>query len=182
MALTWQELIDQAVEQTAKGRSDSDIEDLELKAESLARVALHQLSARIASNPEARALLTRTITIALTNGIGVLPSTVLLDYITNSSLTNPADLTNTYAYIRNWENFIRDPETRYGRYNIKQNTLTVIQPAAAYVVGSGLTGNVDLTTAAQLVIPTNPTDPIDNLPTVLEDVLIDNLVNLLRGA
>lgn len=173
MALTYQQLLDLAVEQAGAG-------DEELRAEALAINALQIIAQRVA-NSERRDLLRRTVTIVLTNGVGTIPDTVLVEYMVNADLHNPDDLTELYTFIKHWNDFINDPETRLGRFNVKASTLSVIQPGEVYDPADGRTGNISLTASTVPQIPANATDPITNFPAELENDLIAVLAGLLRG-
>lgn len=175
MAITYQQLIDLAVEQAGAAP-----EDLELRAEALAINALQVIAQRVA-NSERRDLLRRTVTVALTNGVGTVPDTVLVEYICNADLHNPSDLSELYTHIKHWNDFITDTETRLGKFNVKASTLTVIQPNALYDPSSGLTGNVSLTASTVPQIPANATDLITNFPAELENDLIAILAGMLQG-
>lgn len=182
MALTYQALIDQAVEQARRGGAIGNNSDVEMLAEVLAPNALQQIAQKVASDPHLRHVLIRPVTIALTNGVGVIPDVVMIEHLGDSNLTNPSNYDEIYSHTPNWFDYINTWDRRLGYYTARGTALDVIQPGAAYTPGSGLSGNIDLTTPSTPVVPTLATDPIANFPPELENDLIALLSNLIRGA
>lgn len=181
MALTYAQLLDLAVEQALAGAPEQAEGDIEVRAEALASTAMRSLAMGVAADPEKRHTLIRNVTIALTNGAGVIPDTVLLDYLCSATLSNPNDATEDYAYVPFWDDYRETSDRRLGYFTNQGTTLDVTQPTVAYTAGSGLTGNVDLTTPTAPVPPAAATDPIANLPVDLEPDLISSLARMLRG-
>lgn len=179
--ITYQQLLDLAVEQALVGAPEQAEGDIEIRAEALAANALNALAMEVAADPERRHILIRTITITLTNGVGTIPDTVLLDYLCSATLSNPNDVTEGYAYVPYWDDYRETSDRRLGYFTARGSALDVTQPMVTYTAGSGLTGDVDLAVSTAPVVPTLATDPIANLPTDLEGDLVSLLAGMLRG-
>lgn len=181
MALTYAQFLDLAVEQALAGTGEQAEGDIEIRAEALASTAMIALAMKIAGDNEQRHTLIRPITIALTNGSGTIPDTVLLDYLCSSSLTNPADLTEDYAFVPYFDDYRETADRRLGYFHNQGTTLYLTRPVVAFSASTGLTGNITLTVSTSPVPPAAATDPIANLPAELEDELIGTLAGMLRG-
>lgn len=181
MALTYQQFLDLAVEQALAGSGEQAEGDIEVRAEALASAAMVALAMKVAGDNDQRHTLIRPITISMTNGVGTIPDTVLLDYLCSSSLTNPSDLTEDYAYVPYFDDYRETSERRLGYFHNQGTTLYVTQPTVLFSATTGLTGSITLTVSTSPVPPTNATDPILNLPAELEDDLIGTLAGMLRG-
>lgn len=181
MSLTYQQLIDLAVENAGRGLDDMAMSDFEARAESLAPLAMLKLGTIIASDPTRRSLLISSNTISFTSGVATMVDEVLVGALRSSSLFDTADTGAEYSYIQDFQEFTKDPETRLGRYNVRNGVITVIQPGEVYTPGSGLSGNLSLTASTFPQVPSFATDPIFNLPLELEPDLVNTLAALLRG-
>lgn len=179
--ITYQQLLDLSIEQALAGTPEQAEGDIGVRAEALIISAFRSLADRVASDPNQRHTLIRPITISLTNGVGTVPDTVLLEYLCSATLTNPADLAEDYAYVPYMDDYRETSDRRLGYFHNQGSTLYVTQPAVLFAAGSGLTGNVDLTTSTMPVAPTLATDPIANLPAELEDDLVSILAGMLKG-
>lgn len=172
--MTVKELIERACEIANVGIDPAKSPDLESLAEPLISPVFNALAQDCAGD-ERRRLLTRlTKTVAFTNGAGSLSSDVLTTCLDDSVLTDDADLTAGYSYVREWDDFINTFDQRLGYYTVNQSTITVVQPNNSYVIGSGLTGNLSLLTPCVWAIPT---DLVTNIS--IRDELLDDLVNRL---
>lgn len=181
MAITYQQLIDLAIEQALAGAAEQAEGDIEVRAEALASAAMVAMAARVAGDNEQRHSLIRPLTIALTNGTGTIPDTVLLNYLCASTLVNPADLLEDYAYVPYFDDYRETSDRRLGYFHNQVTTLYVTQPVVPFSASTGLTGNVTLTTSTCPVPPAAATSAILNLPSELEEDLIGTLASMLRG-
>src|SRR5437773_5593370 len=120
MSLSYQQLIDLAVEQSLRGLPEGSSSDIETTAEALAPLAMLKLAIRVADNPDQRNTLRNDVSITLTNGTGTVPSSVLISRLNNSSVLDSNNPDDEYTYHPNFNDFIRDPETRLGRYNAQE--------------------------------------------------------------
>lgn len=181
MAITYQQFLDLAIEQALAGAPEQAEGDIEIRAEALASTAMIALAMKVAGDNDQRHTLIRPVTIALTNGSGTIPDTVLLDYLCSSVLTNPADLTEDYAFIPYFDDYRETAERRLGYFHNQGTTLYITQPTVVFSASTGLTGNITLTVSTTPVPPAAATDPITNLPAELEEDLIGTLAGMLRG-
>lgn len=181
MALTYAQFLDLAVEQALAGAPEQAEGDVEVRAEALASTAMIALATKVAGDNDQRHILIRPITVALTNGTGTIPDTVLLDYLCTSTVTNPADLLEDYAFVPYFDDYRETSDRRLGYFHNQGTTLYLTQPVVPFSSSTGLTGNITLTVSTCPVPPAAATDPITNLPAELEDELIGTLAGMLRG-
>lgn len=181
MSLTYRAFIDLAIEQALAGAPEQAEGDVEIRAEALAAKAMHTLATQVASDPNQRHILIRPLTIALVNGSGTIPDTVLMEYFCSSTLTNPADLTEDYAFVPYFDDYRETVDRRLGYFHNQGTTLYVTQPVVAFSASTGLSGNITLTASTVPVPPAAATTAIANLPAELEDDLVSTLAGLLKG-
>lgn len=165
------EMIQRAVD-IASARQPTTIDRLaiEAAAEPMLSIVFNIVSERTAGDEYRRHLLKRTSVIAFVNGSGTIPETVLTHYLNESVLYDTAAPSSIYSHVPEWSDFVRHYDTRLGAYTVNESTASVIQPAATYVIGSGLTGNLSLVTPCTIAVPTVITNPI-----VARDEIIDDL-------
>lgn len=134
---------------------------VEAVAEALLPSVFTQVAGEQAANPRTRSLLRRTTTVLTASGIAVLDSVVLTSYLIDSTLIDPADLTKSYAFINNWNEFITEDAGLLGFFCVRSaDDIYIVEPAAAYQVGAGSSISYELTTPCVAAIPANATDPI----------------------
>lgn len=155
-----------------------DPEDI---AETYAHQVMFEVSEEIASDPNMRSLITEAITIALTNGVGTLPSRVLTKFLSEAVLSDPADATVVEKMVfLPWEDFIRAPiDTNRGYFSVRGTSIYLVRPGSAYTPGAGMTGNISLSVPAAFDMPTLETDTIV-VPLRVELALVDRLAERLR--
>jgi len=155
-----------------------DPEDI---AEAYAHHCMFEVAELFAADPATRHLVTETITIALTNGAGTIPSRVLPAYVPFATVTDPADpaMGRKMRWVP-WEDFIRTvADANRGYFSSKGTTLYLTRPSAAYVEGAGMTGNISLTTAAAVDMPATESATIA-VPLRIELALVEALAAKLR--
>lgn len=182
MSLTWQELIDRAVDQASVGLDPnlSPLIDLGMLAENLAPDVLQTVAEEAAQNSETRADLLSSQSISFTNGIGTVPNNVLIDYMADATLSDTSDYSKRYSY-RPWHNFVNSGgDRRLGRFSSLGTSLYVVEPAASYTSGSGITASRTLTAPTVPAIPTLATDTI-TMPEVMTSNVIRELGLRIRG-
>lgn len=182
MSLSYQELIDRSVDQATRGLdpNTAPLIDAEIFAENLADNALQATAIKCAADPNRRNLLRQSQTVSFVNGVGVIANNVLLDYLCDSTLLDTTDLSKHYAYVPAWEDFVMTFEHRIGYYWASGTSIMVVEPAAEYVSGAGITSNLQLTTPTVPQIPVLATDLIA-IPDVLVSDLIAELAAQIRG-
>lgn len=182
MSVTLQELIDRAVSIASRGQEPSLASSLaaEMITEDLLITVFDAVSTKLAGDPATRGLLRRTKTIAFVNGSGTVTEDVLTEYLCESMLYNSSSLTAQYSYINQWENFIRQHDTRLGSYCVNESTIAVVEPGAVYAAGSGLTGSRSLVTPCAVAIPAAAGTAISARDEVVDELitaLADSLLN-----
>ncbi len=152
--MTLQSLIDQAIFLSGAEGVNKDV-----VAETLVPPVIYWCTLQAGLDPSRRQMTLVSSTVALTNGVGTLPATVLVECVKYAALADPLVTTTAkkMRFIENWNEFIRPLDSTLGYFTVAQssyaNTLYVTLPGSAYTPGSGYTGNVTLTT------PTTPTLP-----------------------
>lgn len=173
MAITLQQLIDQAISIANRGVDQSTAPALsaEMVAEDLLSTVFQQVGQTVAKDPARRSLLRRTVVITFASGTATLDGTAFSEYLSESTLYDPADLTKQYSWVSQFENFIRKSDRRIGFYSVNESTINVIEPNATYAVATGLSGSRNLVIPCSPAVPTVATDPV-----IIRDELIDDLV------
>lgn len=176
MSLTLQSLVDRAVNIALAGRDITalslNVEDI---AEDLAPTVFYGIARRAASDPRRKGLVENTLTVALTNGVGTLTAVPLIEFMDDSTVSDPADATMSkkMRYIRQWRDFIRPLDSTLGYFIVKNGTeFNMTRPGSAYTPGSGMTGNVSLTAPCVPQIPTLATDTIVIAPGLEEEAVL----------
>jgi hypothetical protein len=163
--MTFQEFIDRTysegnvtIPQGYEGSASATIE-------ALASHVLVAVAERAAADKARRHLVTRTVTIVLTNGSGALPAQVLVGFVDKDTVVaDPLDATmvKKMRWTSSYMDFIRTADPTLGLFTtINGATLLVTRPGVAYVAGSGYTGNVSVTTPCAPQVPALATDTVD---------------------
>lgn len=157
-----------------------DPEDI---AETYAHHVMYEVCEEFAADPNLSSLVTESLTVALTNGIGTLPEKALVRFLSKAVVSDPADATlaRKMRYLP-WEAFIRQNTSNANRGYFSVNALNqfaLIRPSAAYTPGTGMTGNITLT------IPTAPDMPANETATItvtrqVEEALVRRLAEKIR--
>lgn len=173
MAITLQQLIDQAISIANRGVDQSTAPALsaEMIAEDLLSTVFQQVGQTVAKDPARRSLLRRTVAVNFTSGTATLDGTAFTEYLSESMLYDTSDITKQYSWISQFENFIRKSDRRIGFYSVNESTINIIEPNATYAAGSGITASRNLVIPCSPVVPAAATDPV-----IIRDELIDDLV------
>ena len=155
---------------------EQDISALLPVAESLWPSISQKVGELAAGSERKRSLLKRTKTLTVTNGTATLDDDVLTAYLEDSTLYDPADLTKTYGWIRNWNDFINpglssQPFANYGRYSVSGGvTFGQVEPGAVFDPSSGFTGSMTLNIPCVPVKPATQTTALDVPDEILNDI------------
>lgn len=134
-----------------------------------------------AADPARRDLVRRQKSITLVAGEATLSSDVLVHYIADSVLLDPATLSKRYAW-RDYPDFVKRGDKRLGIYTvIGGHTLQVIDPGAAFTVPLTTSGTRTLVIPSVVEKPAAATDEVDCTDEILSD-LQEALAEALRGA
>ncbi|HWT01202.1 MAG TPA: hypothetical protein VN256_13215 [Pyrinomonadaceae bacterium] len=184
MAFTLKQWINRASDLALSGEdlNVSAVLDPEQIAESWAHHVMREVAEEFAADPMLAPYVTETVTIALTNGAGTLPSRVLEGFISDDRVvlsTSDATVAEKMRFLP-WDDFIRAPaDTNRGYFSVKGTSFYYVAPGSAYTPGSGVTGNVDLTTFAAVDMPASESATI-TCPLRLELALVERLATKIR--
>ena len=183
-----QTLVDFALQQALAGQNQltSALLDADMTMETLLQNVFQDVSLKLANDEEGRSLLRRTHTLALTNGVGVLPDEVLTQCKYGASISDPADTTvaQSQSLVPYWQDFVQ-PRTgiqaQLAWWTIKgDDDFHYLESGETYDPATGFTGDLELTIATVPIIPTVATDPVDVVPEVYSN-LVQGLAMAIRG-
>lgn len=179
--MTYQEIIDKAVLQSRIGLDPQAVSTRnELVANSLLSQVFQDVALGYAGNIRSLPRLTKTLT--FTNGVATLSSDVLTGSMADAALYDPDDPTKEYAFIPEWDDFIRVYDDRIGYFTIKGgSSIVVIEPGSLYEDGDGLDGDLVLVVSGVPAVPTSASATIDASAEFVNAAL-NLLVERLRGA
>lgn len=173
--MTYQELIDRS---TVQAGLQGPSPHLELMANSLLGQVFQDAAKRLTGT--ALPKLTKTVT--FTNGAATITDDVLIGSLTDSVLYDPADPTKIYAFVPEWDDFIRVYDTRIGHFTDRGGTnIYVIEPGDDYDDGVGLTGDLKLVVAGVPAVPATAAATIV-APQEFVNLALDLLAERLKGA
>jgi hypothetical protein len=184
--MTYLEFIHRSVEQAQRGidPNRSKLMDAEGIAQIMAPQVFAEIGSRAARDEKLRSILTSPFTVAFVNGLATLGDTVLTAYLCESTLIDVADVTKRYSFIQNWGDFVRPRsaiDQRFGWFAMQGGTqVAVLEPNASYAVGTGVTGNRNLTAPRIPGVPATAATELD-APSEIEDDLINALAEMVRG-
>lgn len=178
---TLQEFIDKAVVQAKIGAdAQSVVTRNELAALSMLSQVFQDVTLGYAGDIRSLPRLAKTLT--FTNGVAALSSDVLTGSMADATLYDPDDPTKEYAFVPEWDDFIRVYDTRIGHFTVRNNTsVYVIEPGATYDDGDGLDDTLTLVVSGVPAIPATASTAID-APAEFLNAALNLLVERLRGA
>lgn len=181
MSLTWQELIDRAVDQASVGLDPnlSPLIDLGMLAENLAPDVLQSVAEDAAKDRNKRADLRSSQNISFTNGVGTIPNNLLLDYMADAVLFDTSDFSKRYAFRPEWYSFVNS-NGKLGRFTNIGTSIYVVEPSVVYAAGSGITATRQLTAPTVPAIPTLATAVVV-IPEFMTSNVIRELGIRIRG-
>lgn len=180
--MTLKELIERAVDIASVAQETGVTKyALEAAAEPLLPIVFSEVSERLAASADRHHLLRRANVVAFVNGVVTVPESVFTTYLSESTLYDTADLTAIYSYVPEWSDFIRYADTRLGTYTVNESSMYVVQPAAFYANGTGLSGNLTLVMPSVVAVPATIGAAVIARDEVVDD-LIAGLAAKLGGA
>lgn len=179
--MTLQEFIDKAVLQAKIGLDPQAVVTRnELAAMAMLPQVFQDVTLGYAGNIRSLPRLAKTLT--FTNGVAALTNDVLTGSMADATLYDPTDPTEEYAFVPEWDDFIRVYDARIGHFTVRNNTaIYVIEPGAVYDDGDGLDGTLTLVVAGVPAIPATASTAID-APAEFLNAALDLMVQRLRGA
>jgi hypothetical protein len=148
-------------------------------AQTLFPTISQSVSESAANDPHKRSLLRREKTVTLVAGEADITEDVLTKYFVEATLLNPSDLSKRYAY-RDYPDFVRRGDKRYGVFTRNGTTLMVVDPNANFTQPLTATGTRTLVVPCVVTIPALATDDIDAPDEILSDIS-EALTEALRG-
>lgn len=133
-----------------------------------------------AADPARRDLVRRQKSITLVAGSATLTSDVLVHYIADSVLLDPATLSKRYAW-RDYPDFVKRGDRRLGIYTvIGGHALQVIDPSQPFTIPLTASGARTLVIPCAVEKPATATTDVDCTDEIVSD-LIEALSEALRG-
>ncbi len=184
MAFTLRQWLTRAIAVASAGEDDTanPLLNVEDSAEALAHHVAFEVAEQFASDPRTLPLVEETVTISLTNGVGTLPSKVLVNALPRATVTRSADATmaKKMRYLP-WRDFVRSLSSRFGSFSVRNGTqFNLVLPGATYTPGTGLTGDVSLTAACAPEMPATDSATIA-VHLKVEEALVRRLAERLKG-
>lgn len=186
--MSYEEFVATALQMALSGAdaSQSDLLNMEMTAESLVSNVFRTVTLTICADPDKRSLLRRSHTIALTSGVGTLPTTVLMETLPGAVVLDPDDATITaddMSFVSEYQDFVtaKGFESRLGYWHVDANTTTgntisYIRPSDTVPTK---TGNITLITVTVPTIPATSSTTLD-APQEFINLALAQLANALR--
>ena len=151
----------------------------EFIAQTLFPVTSQAVCEMAAADPAKRSLLRRSKSVTLVAGEADLTSDVLTKFFSDATLLDTSDLSKHYAF-RDYPDFIRRGDKRYGIFTRNEDTLMVVEPNANFTQPLTATGARTLVVPCVVVPPASASEDVDANDEILSD-LIEALTEGLRG-
>jgi hypothetical protein len=137
---------------------------------------MREVAEEFAADESLRPYVTETVTIALTNGVGTIPTRVLENFLPQATVSDPALATVVSKMVfLPWEDFTRAAaDSDRGYFSVKGTSFYLVRPGSAYAAGSGMTGNMDVAVAAAVDMPASESATI-TCPLKFELALVQRL-------
>lgn len=181
MSITLTQITDLASMEIDFGMTREDASSL---AEAIVPRVIYHLYEAMAADQAKRVGVLEAHTIALTNGSGTIPARVLYKCLPDSAMADPADATvaKKMRYVHDFREFIRPLDNTLGYYVAIGGTLLLTRPAASYTPGSGMTGNMTLTTPSIPDMSAWTATGTITLPGEIEVEIVPAIVQSVRDA
>lgn len=176
MSFTLQSLVDSAVFLAGDQGVNKDV-----VADILVPRVIYYVYEKAAEDEHKRQLILANSTLALTSGSVALPATVLVRCMKYAAVADPADATvaQKMRWVR-WDGFIRALDIAFGYFTVLGTTFYMTRPGTAYTPGSGMTGNVTLTTPQVPDMSAWAAGTTISVPGEIEDELLPTLARGIR--
>lgn len=123
----------------------------------------------------------KALTVSMADGEGTIPSQALTKYMEDATLFDPGDLSKTYSWVREFQDFMGPLDQRLGYFNVQgESVLLQREPGEVYEPGFGFSDDMTLIIPCVPVRPASATDPIDCIDEIASD-LVDVGAAFLRG-
>jgi hypothetical protein len=160
--------------------------DADMTMESLVQTVFQNVAIQKTADEEGRSLLRRTHTLTLTNGVAVIPDTVLTQCKYGASISDPSNVAVAQAQslVPYWQDFVQPRNGIFAQpawWTIKgDDDFHYIEPNESYDPSSGFSGPLELTIASVPEVPASASDPVVVVTEVFSD-LVTALAQAIRG-
>lgn len=186
--MTYQSLIDLSLQQAlaAGDQLQSALLDADMTMESLVGTVFQNVALQKAADEEGRSLLRRTHTLTLTNGVAVLPDTVLTQCKHGASIADPSNVlvAQAQSLVPYWQDFVQPRVGIFAQpawWTIKgDDDFHYIEPNESYDPSSGFSGELELTIASVPEVPASASATVDVPAEVFSD-LVTAFAAAIRG-
>jgi hypothetical protein len=181
--MTYAEWVERVRLEAQRGSEQAELSQLDTQPiiEAIQPSVFQSVGEACAADPRKRDLLKRTVTVTLAAGIGTLPDYVLEKYMEDSTIYDADDLTKTFSWVRNFNDFIGPLNSLLGYYNVPSgHTIYVRDVGEDFSVPLSLAIDVQVNVPCVPVRPALPTDQIDVADEITSD-LVDTGAAFLRG-
>jgi len=190
--MTYEEMLSVSYFQALRGLDANvapNLDDATTIMEALVPSVFQAVAEGYAGTGERRkqSLLRRTHSLTVTNGVAVLPETVLTSCMVNSSIDDPDDVTVAQAqsFCGEWFDYVQPRDAwqiQLNIYCVKGDLDFHYLPAnEEYDPSSGFSGTIELTVPSVPEIPASASDALDVSSEVTSDI-VEALAEALRGA
>lgn len=181
--MTYAEWVERVRLETQRGSEQAELSQLDTQPiiEAIQPSVFQTVGENCAADPRKRSLMRKTLTISMADGEGTIPAQALTKYMEDATFLDPADLSKTYSWVREFQDFIGPLDTRLGYFNVQgESVLLQREPGEVYEPGLGFSDDMLLTIPCVPVRPSSATDQIDCIDEVASD-LVDVGASMLRG-
>lgn len=155
--------------------------DATLIAQALVPDVFQAVGEAAALDERKRSLLRRNKTVSMTAGVGTLTDDVLTAYMEDATFFDPADLSKSYSWIREYYDFVNYADARLGYFNVRDGvTLLQREPGEDFATTLSFTGNMTLSIPCVPEVPASQDVAVDVVPEIASDI-VEALAAALRG-
>lgn len=181
MSLLLQELIERSCEEAEHQLGTQ--EDLTQVANAYALEAAKELSDEVAGDEQRRPMLMQAKTLTVIAGVATLTDDVLVEYLDDAEVYDPADLTKEYGRTKQRVDFRAEKGavgTLSGCWIVEGQTYSQLEPGKSFSGTLEFTGSITLEAICSIGLPASATTAITIHPQ-LEDDLVSKLTSKIVG-
>lgn len=181
--MTYAEWVERVRLEAQRGSEQAELSQLDTQPiiEAIQPSVFQTVGENCAADPRKRSLLRKSLTITMADGEGEIPAQALTKYTEDATLFDPADLSKTYSWVREFQDFMGPLDPRLGYFNVQgESVLLQREPGEPYEPGFGFSDDMLLIIPCVPVRPASATDPIDCIEEINSD-LVDVGAAMLRG-
>jgi hypothetical protein len=178
MPVTYQQYIDRAVD-IASGATQNALQDATTLAQSLVPETWNVMAQQLSRTARTRMLLRRTINMAVSDGVGVLPSYGMAEFAWEADVV---DKDGEIASYVTYDLFIRPLDPRIAHFSFKKGVELHYLPVDGEIGVYG--GNLEVTIPCVPEVPGQPTILIAWPDEVIDDavrMLVDRMITAVKA-